>query len=149
MKLCVWCLTVLTSFFLGMFVMCAFNIPQENDHNEPVAIKITNMSNSSTQEAQSTTRKNFNGSLKEAIETYQNCYMNQCNTPVMDNKTVNLYSDGFTVKNEEKEYNLEFSTEINKTKTTDQESKKKQVAYYQAVRRKAQYQKFKKFIESY
>ena len=110
MKLFVWCLTVLTSFSLGMLVMFVFNYPYENYGNETKEIKVANVSSSSTSADEIEEPEKFNVSLKEALETYQTCYPNQAITSVKVSQTVGPYYYEITGRDATKECSVRIST---------------------------------------
>ncbi|MDU4270682.1 MAG: hypothetical protein E7I44_08265 [Enterococcus hirae] len=150
MKLFVWCLTVLSSFGLGMLVMFVFNFPHENYGDETKEIKIANVSSSTTPSDTTEEPKKFSLSLKEALETYQVCYPNQPITSVKVSQTVGPYCYEITGRDATKEYNLRISTRTtNIKKKSTLQVKLTRSNHYRAVRRSVQYQKLKKFIGSY
>ncbi|EMF0058910.1 PepSY domain-containing protein [Enterococcus hirae] len=110
MKLFVWCLTVLTSFSLGMLVMFVFNYPYENYGNETKEIKVANVSSSSTSADEIEEPEKFNVSLKEALETYQTCYPNQAITSVKVSQTGGPYYYEITGRDATKECSVRIST---------------------------------------
>lgn len=110
MKLFVWCLTVLSSFGLGMLVMFVFTFPHENYGDETKEIKVANVSSSTTPSDTTEEPKKFSLSLKEALETYQVCYPNQPITSLKVSQTVGPYCYEITARDATKEYNLRIST---------------------------------------
>ena len=123
MKLFVWCLTVLTSFSLGMLVMFVFNYPYENYGNETKEIKVANVSSSSTSADEIEEPEKFNVSLKEALGTYQTCYPHQAITSVKVSQTVGPYYYEITGRDATKECSVRISTKTANIK------KKKYIAY--------------------
>lgn len=150
MKLFVWCLTVLTSFSLGMLVMFVFNYPYENYGNETKEIKVANVSSSSTSADEIKEPEKFNVSLKEALETYQTCYPNQAITSVKVSQTVGPYYYEITGRDATEECSVRISTKTaNIKKKSTSHTKQTRTSHYRAIRRSVQYQKLKKFIGSY
>ncbi len=150
MKLFVWCLTVLTSFSLGMLVMFVFNYPYENYGNETKEIKVANVSSSSTSADEIKEPEKFNVSLKEALESYQTCYPNQAITSVKVSQTVGPYYYEITGRDATEECSVRISTKTaNIKKKSTSHTKQTRTSHYRAIRRSVQYQKLKKFIGSY
>ncbi|OQO70404.1 hypothetical protein BH747_06815 [Enterococcus villorum] len=147
MKLVTWCFVVLSSFFLGILVMFAFYVPNETYKEELNIVRTTDLSTPSESEKKC---EQFNVSLKEALKTYQAHYPSKVITSIEVDKKFGPYYYKISGKDEKKEYNLEISTKTtNVKKKADRKSKEKQTSDYRAIRRKQQYQKFKRFIRNY
>ncbi|MBF8807370.1 MAG: PepSY domain-containing protein [Enterococcus lacertideformus] len=116
MKLFMWCLTGLTSFFMGMIVMGTFNSTPEIYGDKTNEVKVENISSSSSQGIVTKKPEKFNVSLTEALKIYKDCYPDKKITSIDVNKRIGPYCYEITGKDGEKAYNLKISTNTNKVK---------------------------------